>query len=85
VRVCFKCGSTDELVPFGKTAGHLAPRISLCRGCIRAAPRHERDREFDCGCTDTRTAVVEAHWRSPWSACPACQGGGKIKDKHHYL
>jgi hypothetical protein len=85
MNVCFKCGSTEDLVPFGKSAAYLAPRISLCRGCIGEAPKHEPDREFDCGCTETRTLIVETHWRSPWSACPACQGDGKIKDRHHYL
>ena len=85
MNVCFKCGSTEELLPFGKSAAYLAPRISLCRGCIGERPEHERDQEFDCGCTETRTAIVETQWRKPWPSCPACQGGGKIRDRHHYL
>jgi hypothetical protein len=82
---CFKCCSTEALVPFGKSAAYLAPRISLCRACIGKAPNHEPDREFDCGCTDARTAILETHWQSPWIACPACQGDGRIKDRHRYL
>ena len=83
--VCFKCGGTEDLVPFGKSVAYLAPRILLCQACIGEAPKHAPDREFDCGCTDTRALIVETHWRSPWSACPACQGDGKIKDRHHCL
>jgi hypothetical protein len=83
--VCFKCSSTEGLVRFGTSAAYLAPRISLCRGCIGQAPKHERDREFACGCTDARGAIVERHWQKPWIACPACQGNGRVKDRHHYL
>lgn len=85
MNVCFKCGSTEDSVPFGKSAAYLAPRISLCRGCMGQAPKHDRDREFACGCTDTRGPIGETHRQKPWIACPACQGEGRIKDKHHYL
>jgi hypothetical protein len=77
MNVCFKCGSTEELLPFGKSAAYLAPRISLCRGCIGERPEHERDQEFDCGCTETRTAIVETQWRKPGLPAQPVRAGAR--------
>jgi hypothetical protein len=45
-----------------------------------------RDTSFDCGCTSSSNPDISAKdWFPPDPDCAACQGTGRVRDKHHYL